>query len=340
MIILLKNLNALSNVYALTINISVKKGCVVIDLYADVITEITDYFHTIDSNFNIANQSPSVTYNDESSKMHMASDLLERLITFKKRHLTSMPRNIFYSREIKQTLADSDDTNLNAVVNSIGNDLRNGTDINGRLSKLADKIGTNDAMLYEWNLYHFHLGRDKELHNNYYYRRTGQLLIAYIPNPQTSVYFVDISDNHSDNIVFSKKQYLTIIDNNWPDLLSRYEIKGIQGLSFEPTDTERRDLRNAGVSVMEHINNKFIFSPGGGQTTAGTSTSCRIAADKIINYIYEIKKLFKNRQRNFIPKQIPEWINFKLRLNQNNYYFSIIETNPQKGNRIIGTIHL
>lgn len=78
-----------------------------------------------------------------------------------------------------------------------------------------------------------------------------------------------------------------------------------------------------------------LFNLGGGITCAGTSLSCRISTDNIINTISERENYYKKKQNEFIPKQIPEFTNFKLYL-----HGTKLNICQQPGNKIIQYITL
>ena len=93
---------------------------------------------------------------------YKAGYLLERLFTFNKKHISTNKRNVMVSQELKRKLDSNDYAKFKAVIEKIKCDFENGVDLNGRLSKLADNPAKNDLMLFEWNMYHLHLGERKE----------------------------------------------------------------------------------------------------------------------------------------------------------------------------------
>lgn len=195
-------------------------------------------------------------------------------------------------------------------------------------------------MLYNWGLYHFHLGIEKEASNSRYYKRTGKLLVVYMPNKKREAYFVDISENHKDNeIAFARIKYLEIINSNWPELLEPHVLKDVQP-DFSLSDEQRLTLRKKGVSSLDTVDGKAVFGLGLGSTSAKTSIEARMRADYIYNLIHIKESFYKDIQRAFIPKQIPEYLNYKIHLDKEKLVFNIVEYRPQAQPRIVESISI
>lgn len=104
----------------------------------------------------------------------------------------------------------------------------------------------------------------------------------------------------NNSIVFSQQKLLKIIDDNWPNLLSKYCLNEIVSVDTKD-DLNRAIARDKNTFYFETINGKVYLPPGGGLTSAGTSLFCLQITDNIINdlrkivYDYIIKKQsFKN----------------------------------------------
>lgn len=143
---------------------------------------------------------------------HRSECLLERYFTWKKRHLPNINYQIFYSKELIQKIDNNDvDQQYLSTINVIKNELEQSIDITPRLSRKINKIKTNDSMLYDWNIYHFHLKNTKAVASQYFYDRSGPLLFAYIPTNDNTVYFLDILKSHDDLVVFANQNLISII---------------------------------------------------------------------------------------------------------------------------------
>ena len=320
------------------------------DFYGDIVSELETFFHSIDSTINLEKLVPPIPNSliDTDSppwtmrrKMkHRASFLVERVIAFRRRHIVPCKREVFVSNEIKCKLSCDEFLRFAPIVEEIISDFRNGNDINGRLSEQADNPETNDAMLWEWNLYHLHLGKGKKNANSKLYQRTGHLLIVYIPEGTPSVYLIDVSEKHkNNNVVFSRKRYLEIIDNNWPELLSEYEMHGITP-EHSLTDEERAALRSHHGNTLNHINGKMIGNPGIGITSAGSSVLHIMQADYFMNIIDQLEKQCRELQKEYVPRQIPEYNNYKLKFDKDEWRFYVVEYTPRKSPTVVSTIPL
>jgi len=301
------------------------------NFYEDIVGELTQYFQNIDPKIDVNKLIPSPCFTDselaefassdpEWHSRHSANCLLERFLNLKKRQISQIKHHVMYSSEIEDKIRSKfiDDSML-SVINTIKKELEDGTNVNGRLSKLWGKLNTNDGMLNDWGLYHFHLSNEREYPDSTFYKRTGQLLIAYIPQNRTEVYFLDIID-HNDKNAFSKQEYLSIIGNNWPNIIDEHKIQGAISTEMGSiTDDERYDLRRVGINYIDTVNGKPIFNPGGGITSAGTSMSCQEMCIQIMKDIKQVKNQCRILQKNFIPNMAPEYINFRLKLINDNF---------------------
>lgn len=296
----------------------------------DIVEELTTYFETIDTKVKIGKLIPELpplpenypekfkTEEKEKKRFirHQAINLLERFLNMKKRHVYCVRRQVFFSESLIQKVKeDYLDSEFIEVVNIIKNELESAIDIEPRLSKAVIRAKDNDPMLNDWGIYHFHLKNTKENSVQHFYDRSGPLLFAYIPQNKNEAYFLDIVREHKNPLVFANQNLMSIINQNWPRLLEDYRFNDIES-EISLTDQQRLDLRKNGINVIDQINNNPIFNPGGGITSAGTSMSCSMSTNQIIREVQKIEDVCKNEQRNYVPQQIPEYINFKIKLHK------------------------
>lgn len=294
----------------------------------DIVEELTTYFKTIDTTIKIEKLIPELpplpenypeklkTEKEEKKRLirHQAINLLERFLNMKKRHVSCVRRQVFFSEALIQKIKENYlDLEFIEVINIIKNELESAIDVEPRLSKLVIRAKYNDLMLNDWGIYHFHLKNTKENPAQHFFDRSGPLLFAYIPQNKNEAYFLDIVKDHKDPLVFANQKLISIINQNWPSLLEDYRLNDIEA-ETSLTDQQRLDLRQKGINVIDQINNNPIFNPGGGITSARTSMSCNISTNQIIREVQEREIICKNAQRNYVPQQIPEYINFKMKL--------------------------
>lgn len=133
-------------------------------------------------------------------------------------------------------------------------------------SRQLKKLKTKDGLLFDWGIYHLHLGT--EIQSDGFIERTGPLLYLIIDD--FNAYFIDVL-NHGE---WTNQELLRIIHRNWPQTIesSRIKGKGIVGLEKNFSDEEINQLRRANVNVLIEIEPGVIYiGPGGGVAGNGQS---------------------------------------------------------------------
>ena len=121
-----------------------------------------------------------------------------------------------------------------------------------------------DGLLDYWNIHHFHLG--VEIEADGFVERTNELLFSLVGHD--SAYFIAIMRH--DSSPWAKKEIITIIHENWPDLLENCRVRGVNELMYELQDRDRQELRKAGVSTFLDMPDGTIYmEPGLGLTGGG-----------------------------------------------------------------------
>jgi len=192
------------------------------------------------------------------------SDLLHTFGVWRDRHVSPRPRRVHTSNEMRASpKAQEHRDDLDTLVSRI----EAGDDLTPHLSKRAatahvpaTKVkkgrehlrADRDGMLAEWGVHHLHLTprRDK-----------GDVLFAFFK--PDDAYLIGIYP-HKWTLV----EVVKVVVRNWPKDGPLTEVKGVLGLSHQPTDKERRDLRIANTTTMLDIDGR-VWAPRG-QTLAGT----------------------------------------------------------------------
>lgn len=178
------------------------------------------------------------------------NELLMRLITPQK-------RQIEISREFCCP------PSLQAGFNLLKSKVSDGLSINAHLSRKIKSLEYDDKMLYDWNVHHLHLGTETDS-NTGLIRGTKEVAFAVVTDD--TVYFIQVFDHNQ----WSNKDVLNIIESNWPDLLSRYEIEGEPETEF--TAANIQDLRTANINTILKLDSgKSYISCGDGYTAQGSS---------------------------------------------------------------------
>jgi hypothetical protein len=139
-------------------------------------------------------------------------------------------------------------------------------------SKLIDRPTCEDGLYNDYGVVHFHLGVGSETTG--YINRTNELLFAVIDS--SSVHEIGIYV-HGD---WWELDILEAIDANWPSLLDRVTLHGLDVAISPRTREEVKALRKAKVVPFFRLNSgRIIAPPGGGIASDGTSIEAVRSAD-------------------------------------------------------------
>ncbi|MEE1947244.1 hypothetical protein VRU48_19110 [Pedobacter sp. KR3-3] len=144
--------------------------------------------------------------------------------------------------------------------------IQTGQDTFPHLSRKLKKLDERDDLLYDWGIYHLHLGT--ALENDGYMRRSGPVLFCLYD--ETHFYFLDVMPHGS----WTKQELLRSIHRNWPHLIDDFRIKsnGLIRPEYNVTDDELGGLRGVNVNTIIEVEPGLIYaSPGGGFTASGHS---------------------------------------------------------------------
>ncbi|EJL3960586.1 hypothetical protein U0N67_004953 [Vibrio parahaemolyticus] len=185
---------------------------------------------------------------------------LANVFTLDRMFISPIPRNVYVSDKFKVPEKYSN------VIDAIKADFENGHPVNKRLSrKIRQDAIYTDNLLADWGIHHLHLGDTliPKGKNKGLYKGNKELLFVFVTN--SAVYLIGIFDHSS----WTRNEVLEIVYDNWPQLLEKYELKGVVGLSREVSEQDRYELRTANVNTPLEIRGKFFMGPGGGLTAGG-----------------------------------------------------------------------
>lgn len=195
-----------------------------------------------------------------------------------------------------------------------------GDNISPYQSKTIDRFEYSELLLFDWGIQHLHLGQLQQ--GQSFADRTGPLLFAMYRDNEA--YFIAIFEHGA----WAETDLLNIIDSEWPQLLAPFTIKGIIGISPIPSPSETLELRKAGVTAMQQLTSgRIIAPPGGGITTAKTSTIAMMDAQRLARIIHHLEELV-SKNENDIRNRIGALNGERLRL---------LQLNNQNQQAIIGT---
>ena len=220
------------------------------------------------------------------------------------RRIIPRPREVYFSDEIhdslgrlaRETGADKRDKELEAwrTVFTLRHLLVGGEKVTQFLSKGVAEATSQDGMLWDFGMHHFHLCRRLD-DSGRFVERSDYLLFAIIADD--AAYFVDVREHHDpEGLGWVRQDLLRIVHSNWPRLVERHELRGVKGDRL--TDQEKQLLRKHNLNHVTAFGGNAIGPIGWGVATNGSSIWCRVWGDKLI---HEIK-----RHEEYLGGQPPE----------------------------------
>lgn len=182
------------------------------------------------------------------------SNLRERLIPIRPREIV-YSKNFIINPKYKEGLK------------SLERKIQNGEDLTTHLSRKIFQADFSDGLLFDFGIYHLHLGilPDK----NHPKLVQGYKDVLYAVFTDDKAFFIRIDDHRN----WANLDLLKIVQQEFPQILEKWELQGILSMSSYPTEKERLELRKAGINAPIAINGKYYISPGGGMNTAKTSSN-------------------------------------------------------------------
>lgn len=197
------------------------------------------------------------------------------------KHILKKPRKIHISNEF--VCPAEFQSNFDILRGKI----ESGADLNPYLSKRACDCDAADALLYDWGIYHLHLG---EIDSSGVVSRTGPILFAKFD--EENAYLVGVY-NHRD---WHKQEIIGILHRNWPEIIKEYRLLGIEGLGERYTDEEYKKIRGVTVTPIEPAPDYIYMPMGGGFTTAGSSLKLILRCHAIFNDLRNKENIIKKNR--------------------------------------------
>jgi hypothetical protein len=164
-----------------------------------------------------------------------------------------------------------------------------GQDLKPHLSTQIDNPDYPDLMFYDWGIFHFHLGTNPHPKRQGFVERTGDLLFAIAHSHTARMYLIDI---HPHQGGFTNQDLLRILEENWPEILDPYTLRGV-GLPYNASDSDIERLRKAGINpILQTPGGRVLSQMGGGITSAGNSSPIKREVDRIKTEVRELEEWF------------------------------------------------
>jgi hypothetical protein len=169
----------------------------------------------------------------------------------------------------------------------------NGDEIRPHLSIGHSSLTNLDGLLNEWGVHHLHLGIEPYLRNPSYVDRTESLLFAMITDDD--FYAVNIYPHGA----WEATSIIESLHRNWPHVMSRYRIKGIQGEAV--SEKERRTLRSLNTQAVTTVTDGTVYMAiGGGVASSGDSIEAQIRAARMLADVERVQATVKEQLATFI----------------------------------------
>lgn len=229
-------------------------------------------------------------------------DLWYDFFNLQKKSVSPQKRIVHYSKEF--ACPSEVEPGLKLLVQKF----ENGDDVSLHLSKDATSPSEFDGLLYDWGIYHFHLGETID-HQTGRIERTGPVLFAKIDNE--NVYCINVySHGKIVQQPWAKQDLLKIIHNNWPQTIAKWKLPDGIELCPEsialPSDSQYAFLRRSGISTAIFVDKGIAYiSPGGGYMSTGHSQEIVLYCQRVHNTLKHCELHIGNSITSLV-KQIEE----------------------------------
>ncbi|MGG1535115.1 hypothetical protein [Brevibacillus agri] len=211
--------------------------------------------------------------------------LLMCYLNLKSKLITPYPRKVHISFELANKEIASP---FKEALDSIKVKIERGKDINPHLSKGIFKIEKPDDLLVDWGIYHLHLNTKKDKDDDYFYSRSDELL--FFMSFENDIYFLEVLP-HKQKDLWGNKEFLRIVNKNWPHLLEPFRIPDAISITPDLTEREIIDARKSGSLLLTEVDGNVYFPINGGLTTAKIAVRHVQMADSIISSIKELERV-------------------------------------------------
>ena len=150
-----------------------------------------------------------------------------------------------------------------------------------------------DLLLYDWGIHHLHLGIASCEKDPRFVARTNELL--YVRVEPNDLYCIDIL-THDPVDGFANQRLISIIHDNWPHLLQKYRIIGVNADPGLTNDLIAKG-RSVGVTTCISTRDGFTYFPmGGGYASDGSSIQATTSGNMLIQRLHILESAIKNHE--------------------------------------------
>lgn len=219
-------------------------------------------------------------------------DLWYDYFNLQKKTIRARKRKVFFSKEF--TCPSDLKNGLSTLVDKF----ENGISVVPNLSKDALNPSVFDGLLYDWGIYHFHLGAVNQ--KTGYAERTGPVLFAWVNDD--AVYCINTYlHGKTAPPPWYKRELLEIIHNNWPELIEQWRLPEVLEVCPHPTDEDYKQARQQCFYTFIELKNGVTYAPPGmGLMSSGHSAEIVRLCDSIWNTLKRNELYIKDHLPSFI----------------------------------------
>jgi len=242
-------------------------------IYVTPLEEVLERLHT-----EMVSTLEAATFSVPGDVRQNFRDAVIAICRIRHRSIPPAPRAVLWSRELQMRTLES---SIADALRTIEEESRVGQELNRRLTRSYKSAEFNDHFLNDLGIQHLHLGPPESAHNG---QVTGTKELLFVVVRPEHLYFLDVRDHDA----FTKSDFLQILSSNWPTILDSCRRSGLYcGSELPPTPEERAHARKRGVSIYTNMDDHVLGPPGGGVTTAGTSTRAVDDAAEFLRLVHD-----------------------------------------------------
>jgi hypothetical protein len=231
-------------------------------------------------------------------------EVVKRYVWYNQRRLPQRNWKVHYSKELKQNSFFIKNTQY---IDHIRDMAECGDDLTPHMSELVMNIEERDELLADWGIYHLHPGHGKKPAKTIgFVNRAKELLFVFPSNG--NLYFLDVLGHTWTNL-----HLIQVIDNNWPEVISKYKFEAIKLAIEQPTEDQLYKLRKNQVNVPFRVGNSFYIGPGGGLAINGAASQAVNKALDFKNHLNKYSQQFKKDETD-LRKILGEKVGAKITL--------------------------
>ena len=170
-----------------------------------------------------------------------------------KRQIEPKPRQVMYSKEFQCP------KEYQVALKAFEERAQNGLSLAPFQSEKIKRANYNDMLLNDWGIQHFHLSR--RYRDDGFVARSQYQIFAYVTDE--AMYMIQIVP-HNEEDLYSRREMVRIIRDNWPNLLKRFHIKGVTGLTEKLDDHAYGEIRNANITTLLELGENEVYGMIGG----------------------------------------------------------------------------